>query len=54
MSHELRTPLTSVIGLSSVLKEQIFGSLNKKQEQYVNIISTCGYQLLDLIMITSI
>lgn len=49
MSHELRTPLTSIIGLSSVLKKQIFGSLNDKQEQYVNIISTCGYQLLDLI-----
>jgi signal transduction histidine kinase len=49
MSHELRTPLTSVIGLSSVLLEQIFGSLNNKQEQYLNIISNCGYQLLDLI-----
>lgn len=49
MSHELRTPLTSIIGLSSVLKEQIFGSLNDKQQQYVNVISTCGYQLLDLI-----
>lgn len=49
MSHELRTPLTSIIGLSSVLLEQIFGSLNAKQEQYISIISTCGYQLLDLI-----
>lgn len=49
MSHELRTPLTSIIGLSSVLLEQIFGSLNDKQLQYINIISTCGNQLLDLI-----
>lgn len=49
MSHELRTPLTSIIGLSSLLDKQIFGSLNDKQLQYVNIISTCGYQLLDLI-----
>lgn len=49
MSHELRTPLTSVIGLSSLLDKQIFGSLNHKQQQYVNIISTCSYQLLDLI-----
>ncbi len=49
MSHELRTPLTSIIGLSSVLNEQIFGSLNDKQQQYVSIVSTCGYQLLDLI-----
>ena len=49
MSHELRTPLTSIIGLSSLLDKQIFGSLNDKQQQYVNIISTCAYQLLDLI-----
>lgn len=49
MSHELRTPLTSIIGMSSLLDKQIFGSLNEKQQQYVSIISTCSYQLLDLI-----
>ncbi|MGB5962006.1 MAG: MHYT domain-containing protein [Coleofasciculaceae cyanobacterium] len=49
MSHELRTPLTSIIGMSSLLDKQIFGSLNEKQQQYITIISTCGYQLLDLI-----
>lgn len=49
MSHELRTPLTSIIGMSSLLDKQIFGSLNDKQQQYVSIISTCSYQLLDLI-----
>ena len=31
MSHELRTPLTSILGLSSLLDQQVFGALNHKQ-----------------------
>lgn len=49
ISHELRTPLTGIIGFSSVLKEQIYGSLNAKQLQYVEGIHTCGKDLLALI-----
>jgi len=49
VSHELRTPLTSIIGFSSVLKKEIFGSLNAKQQEYVTVILACGDQLLDLI-----
>ena len=49
MSHELRTPLTGILGASSLLLEQIFGSLNAKQQQYIEIISASGNHLLELI-----
>ena len=49
MSHELRTPLSNIIGLSSVLLEEVFGSLNDRQKHYVDTISKSGYELLDLI-----
>lgn len=49
MSHELRTPLTGILGFSSLLLKQVFGSLNSKQEQYVEGIASCGRHLLDLI-----
>jgi len=49
ISHELRTPLTGILGFSGVLMEQIFGSLNAKQRQYVECIHTSGKHLLDLI-----
>jgi signal transduction histidine kinase len=49
MSHELRTPLTSILGFSSILIEQIFGPLNAKQDQYLELISSSGKHLLALI-----
>jgi signal transduction histidine kinase len=49
MSHELRTPLTSILGFSQVLLQQIFGSLNEKQQQYIACISSSGEHLLALI-----
>lgn len=49
ISHELRTPLTSVIGLSTVLLEQHYGSINPKQEQYLSLINNSGEHLLKLI-----
>lgn len=49
MSHELRTPLTSVLGCSSILIEQVFGPLNAKQKQYIELIFTSGEHLLELI-----
>ncbi|PSM47304.1 histidine kinase [Chroococcidiopsis sp. CCALA 051] len=49
ISHELRTPLTGILGFSGVLMEQIFGSLNAKQKQYIECIHTSGKHLLDLI-----
>lgn len=49
MSHELRTPLTSILGFSSVLLKQVFGTLTEKQEQYLVGIHTSGEHLLELI-----
>ncbi|MGF1480633.1 MAG: ATP-binding protein [Cyanophyceae cyanobacterium] len=49
MNHELRTPLTSIIGFSNLLMEEIYGSLNQKQMQYVSAILESGEYLLELI-----
>ena len=49
MSHELRTPLNAVIGLSSVLTNQVFGTLTEKQLDYLERISGSGDHLLHLI-----
>lgn len=48
-SHELRTPLTAILGFSSVLLEETFGSLNQKQKDYIDRIHNSGEHLLDLI-----
>jgi len=49
MSHELRTPLNSIIGLSEVMLEGVFGPLNEKHAEYINDINLSGAHLLDVI-----
>ncbi|MFN6484257.1 MULTISPECIES: ATP-binding protein [unclassified Nostoc] len=49
MSHELRTPLNVIMGLSQLLQQEIVGSLNEKQNEYVNCIYSSGEHLLALI-----
>ena len=49
MSHELRTPLNAIIGFSQVLREQLFGEINEKQEEYLDDILSSGNHLLALI-----
>ncbi|MGL5510024.1 MAG: PAS domain S-box protein, partial [Microcoleaceae cyanobacterium] len=49
MSHELRTPLNSIMGLSQVLQEEVFGELNPKQRQSIQTIYNSGEHLLSLI-----
>ena len=49
MSHELRTPLNAIIGFSDVLLQKIFGSLNEKQEDYLQDIRSSGEHQLSLI-----
>lgn len=50
MSHELRTPLNSVIGLSDMLKMEVFGSLGRsKNVEYVESINHSGKHLLSVI-----
>ncbi|MBW4600658.1 MAG: response regulator [Calothrix sp. FI2-JRJ7] len=49
MSHELRTPLNAIMGLSQLLQQEVVGTLNKKQHEYINCIYTSGQHLLALI-----
>ncbi|MBW4578432.1 MAG: PAS domain S-box protein [Tildeniella nuda ZEHNDER 1965/U140] len=49
MSHELRTPLNAILGLSQLLEQQIFGTLNAKQAEYISHIHSSGDHLLLLI-----
>jgi signal transduction histidine kinase/BarA-like signal transduction histidine kinase len=49
MSHELRTPLNAIMGLSELLQQQIFGSLNPKQMEFVNSIYSSSEHLRQLI-----
>ena len=46
ISHELKTPLTAVLGLSSLLKDQLLGELNVRQSRYVDLIHQSGRQLM--------
>jgi PAS domain S-box-containing protein len=49
MSHELRTPLNSILGISESLKDEILGSLNKKQLKAIATVESSGEHLLSLI-----
>ena len=45
LTAELRTPLTSVIGMASVLKQEIYGPLTYKQKEYLDVIHNSGERL---------
>ncbi len=49
LTQELRTPLTSVIGMASVLRRGVYGSLTDKQSEYLDIIHDSGQNLISLV-----
>ncbi len=49
MSHELRTPLNSILGLSEILQEHLYGELNQQQLKALSTIEESGRLLLELI-----
>lgn len=49
LTQELRTPLTSVIGMASVLRRGVYGSLTDKQSEYLEIIHDSGQNLISLV-----
>ena len=46
MSHELRTPLNALIGFGNLLSQT---NLTEKQKEYMNIIQSSGYNLLNVV-----
>lgn len=49
MSHELRTPLNTILGLSEVLSDEVYGELTERQRKSINSIEESGRHLLSLI-----
>jgi signal transduction histidine kinase len=49
LAQELRTPLTSVVGMASVLQQEIYGPLSNKQKDYLGIIHQSGQQLVAIV-----
>ncbi len=49
LAHELRTPLTSVLGMASVLQQEIYGPLTGKQKDYLGIIHQSGRHLVEIV-----
>jgi signal transduction histidine kinase/CheY-like chemotaxis protein len=49
ISHELKTPLTAVLGMSSLLKDQLLGELNERQAHYAQLIYRSGRHLVAII-----
>jgi signal transduction histidine kinase len=49
LAQELRTPLTSVLGMASVLQQEIYGPLSTKQKDYLGIIHHSGQQLVTIV-----
>lgn len=48
IGHEIRTPLNVILGISEILKEEIFGVLNHQQLESLLQIDLSGEQLLSL------
>jgi signal transduction histidine kinase len=49
LAQELRTPLTSVLGMASVLQQEIYGTLTAKQKDYLGIIHHSGQKLVAIV-----
>lgn len=46
ISHDIRTPLNSVIGFSDLMLEELYGSLNENQKEYLRIINSSAEDVL--------
>ncbi len=44
--EELRTPLTSVMGMTGILQQKIYGLLTPKQQEYLEVIHQSGQRML--------
>lgn len=46
LTQELRIPLTSIMGMTRVLEQKVYGVLTDKQQEYLRIVRQSGEQLL--------
>lgn len=49
ISHELKTPITTVMGLSTLLKNQDLGQLNERQARYARLIHQRSRHLMSVV-----
>jgi His Kinase A (phospho-acceptor) domain/GAF domain len=49
LAQELRTPLTSILGMASVLQQEIYGPLSSKQKDYLGIVHQSGQKLVKIV-----
>ncbi len=49
LAQELRIPLTSILGMASVLQQEIYGPLCHKQKDYLGIIHQSGQKLVQIV-----
>lgn len=49
MSHELRTPINALLGYTSLMRDQIYGELNRRQEEALSRMYTASQHLLELV-----
>jgi signal transduction histidine kinase len=49
LSHEFKNPLSAIIGFSEMLRNEIGGPLNEKQQRYVKNITDSGEHLLEMV-----
>ena len=49
VSYELRSPLTNIIGFTELLTDETFGTLNERQKEYLDHITTSGSSLLAIV-----
>lgn len=49
ISHELRTPLTAIIGYTGVVRDGIFGSINREQQEALSRVLNRSNELLGMI-----
>jgi two-component sensor histidine kinase len=49
LAQELLTPLTTVMGMTSVLNQEIYGSLTSKQKEYLEVIQKSSRKLRSLV-----
>ncbi len=49
LAQELLTPLTAVLGMASVLNQEIYGPLTSKQKEYIDVIQDSSRSLRSLV-----